>query len=403
MKFKFRCCKDSEDSASSSTPETRSLLNKTQNPVKYSEVVASRNSGLKVSDNQDKTNKSYREEKMYSHMNVANQELQTSKPDMFLRAYNRKYYRMTEVEESVWLGNFEFICLGDPQLGMGDMEMEKEFSRLAVEFVNSRKDLIKLVVICGDHTHNLEDFWSKGDLEGGRKRRIEELKSYKEIWSKLDPKIPLVCVCGNHDVGNKPTVKTIQLYNEQFGSDYFTFWCGAVKFIVLNSQIIQGLDMSDTLAIQHKSWADREFEMEYKHEPVHTVAMCHIPPFCWDVREKNTNFNWPTEKRKMWLDNMVEANVRKVYSAHYHRRAGGVYKGLEVVVSGALGTHIRTKDVPIEYQDSKLDEINFKLSFQGFGGTETNEHTSGLQVVTVTKDGLNEEWLTIAQMRNKIN
>jgi len=392
MKFKrrcYECCQDSEDTEISPTLERKSLLNKKQNPVKYS--------------TNEKTKISNRETRMDTHMNVANQELQTSKRDMFLRAYNQKYYGMTEVEESVWRGKYEFICLGDPQIGMGDMEMEEEFSRLAVEFINSRKHLIKFVVICGDHTHNLEDFWSKGDLEGGRKRRIEELKAYKEIWSKLDSKIPLVCVCGNHDVGNKPSEKTIQLYTDQFGSDYFTFWCGGVKFIVLNSQIIQGLDMSDTLAVQHKSWADRELGMKHKHEPVHTVGMCHIPPFCWDVREKDTNFNWPTEKRKMWLDNMVNANVRKVYSAHYHRRAGGVYEGLEVVVSGALGTHIRTKDVPIEYQDSWLDEINFKLSFQGFGGTETNEDTSGLQVVTVTKEGLSEEWLTIAQMRNKIN
>jgi len=272
-----------------------------------------------------------------------------------------------------------------------------------MEFINKRKDRIKFVVVCGDHTHNLENMWSKGDLEGGRKKRIQELAAFKSIYSKLDETIPLVCVCGNHDVGNKPTEKTTQLYKEEFGDDYLSFWCGGVKFTVLNSQIVQGLSPSDELSIAHEKWADEEFEMKHENEPVHSVVMCHIPPFCWDPEEKNTNFNWPKEKREMWLEKMVKANVKKVYCAHYHRRAGGKYKELEVVVSGALGTHILTKEVPRSLQKSRIEAINFKLSYEGFGGVEASEETSGLQVVTVSKEGLSEEWLNIKQIKKEIN
>jgi len=322
--------------------------------------------------------------------------------NMFLRAQNREFFGMAESNESKWNGSYEFICMGDPQFGMGDQQREEEFSRLAVEFINQRKNSIKFVIICGDHTHNLEDFWSKGDLEGGQRKRLEELVAYKKVYSKLDKSIPLVCVCGNHDVGNKPTTKTIQLYKEEFGDDYFSFWCGGVKFIVLNSQIIQGLETSNALSIAHEKWVDEVFEMKHENEPMHSVVMCHIPPFCWDVQEDDTNFNWPKGKREMWLDKMLKADVKKVYCSHYHRRAGGKYKGLEVVVSGALGTHILTKDVPKEFRGSKLDEINFKLSYQGFGGTEVNEKTSGLQVVSVSSEGLDEEWLSIAQITKEI-
>merc|ERR1712203_1044810 len=132
-----------------------------------------------------------------------------------------------------------------------------EFSKLAVEFINKRRDRIKFVVVCGDHTHNLEDVWSKGNLEGGRKKRIQELAAFKGIYSKLDDTIPLVCVCGNHDVGNKPTEKTIQQYKEEFGDDYLSFWCGGVKFTVLNSQIVQGLSPSDELSIRMRSGQTR--------------------------------------------------------------------------------------------------------------------------------------------------
>jgi len=334
--------------------------------------------------------------------NVSTSKTKTRNVNMFLRAQNREFFGMTEISESIWTSNYEFICMGDPQIGMGDQKMEEEFSRLAVEFINQRKTRIKFVIICGDHTHNLENFWSKGDLEGGRKKRLDELVAYKKIYSKLDKNIPLVCVCGNHDVGNKPTTKTIQLYKDEFGDDYFSFWCGGVKFFVLNSQIIQGLEPSNALSIAHEKWVDEEFEMKHENEPVHSVVVCHIPPFCWDVEERDTNFNWPKGKREMWLNKMSKAGVNKVYCSHYHRRAGGKYKGIEVVVSGALGTHILTKDVPKELQGSKLDEINFKLSYQGFGGIEVNEKTSGLQVVSVSRSGLHEEWLNISQMKKEI-
>jgi len=322
--------------------------------------------------------------------------------DMFHKAQNREFYGMTENYESRWKGAYEFVLLGDAQIGMGEQQEEEEFSRRAVEFINNRRQTIKFVVICGDLTHNLEDIWAKGDVEGGRKKRLDELKSFKKIYCKIDKSIPLVCVCGNHDVGNKPTKDTIQLYTTEFGDDYFVFWSGGVKFLTLNSQIVQGLETSNELSIAHEKWFDTEVQTEHKNEPVHLVPICHIPPFCWDASEKHTNFNWPKGKREMWLEKMVNAGVKKVYSSHYHRRAGGKYKGLEVVVTGAIGTHIVTKEVPEKYQGSKLDEYNFKLSYEGFERTETNEDTSGLQVVTVTKEGLSEKWLTIADITKEL-
>jgi len=322
---------------------------------------------------------------------------------IFLRAQNRTYRGMSKNDESKWQGEYDFICLGDPQIGMGDQKMEEEFCRRAVEFINGRKPRVRFVVVCGDHTHNLEDIWSKGDKDAGRKKRIQELRAYKSIFSKLDEDIPLVCVCGNHDVGNKPTDETIKLYKDEFGDDFMSFWCGGVKFVVLNSQIIQGLDNENKLSRAHEQWLEKELVGNLEDEPAHLICICHIPPFCWDIEEKDTNFNWPSDKRKIWLDKMVDANVKKVYCAHYHRRSGGKYRGLEVVVSAALGTHIRTKPVPKELLGSRLDGINFKLSYDGFGGTETNEETSGLQVVTVTRDGLTENWLTIAEITKEIS
>lgn len=204
---------------------------------------------------------------------------------------------MTKKEESTWNGAFDFICMGDPQIGMGDQKKEEEFSRWAVEFINSRK--VKFVIICGDHTHNLEGFWNKASKKEGRQKRLDQLYAYKTIYSKLDKHIPLVCVCGNHDVGNQPTKETIGLYRDEFGDDYFSFWAGGVKFICLNSQLIQGPDKSQDLAKAHEDWFDMELKRDRRRpRPVHLVVCAHIPPFCFDVEEDETNFNWPKTARR---------------------------------------------------------------------------------------------------------
>jgi len=330
--------------------------------------------------------------------------VQDDKPrDMFHKANNRGFDLLEEQYEGKWSGDFEFICMGDPQIGFYDQKKEEEFSTKAVSFINLMKP--RFVVVCGDHTHNLEDIWSKKKgLEHGRKKRIEELKAYKNIYRKLDKDIPLVCVCGNHDVGNKPTERTTQLYKDEFGDDYFAFWCGGVKFIAVNSQIIQGLEESNELAKAHQEWFDEELARHMDdNKPVHLVAMAHIPPFCFDMKEASCNFNWPEEKRKTWLDKMVDAGVSKFYCAHYHHRSGGRYRELEVVVAAAIGTHIKRKTVPEEIKDDIVQRANFLLAGESFGGLKLEEDLSGLQVVTVTKEGLSEEWLTIAQMNKKIS
>jgi len=322
--------------------------------------------------------------------------------DMFHKAKNRKFDMLDWQYEAKWGGNYEFICIGDPQIGFFDQEKEEEFSRRAVSFINQRKP--RFVVVCGDHTHNLEDIWSKKGLKHGQKRRIEELRAYKDIYRNLNKDIPLVCVCGNHDVGNQPTKMTIQLYKDEFGDDYFAFWCGGVKFIVVNSQIIQGLDESNELAKAHQEWFDEELARHVDdNKPVHLVPMCHIPPFCYDMKEDDCNFNWPAAKREKWLDKLVDAGVRKFYCAHYHHRSGGKYRELEVVVTSALGTHIKRKAAPEEMKDDIVKQANFLLSGGSFDGLKLDEDLSGVQVVTVTKESLSEEWLTIAQMNKEIS
>ena len=57
-----------------------------------------------------------------------------------------------------------------------------------------------------------------------KKYREEQEKDFVDAFKELDNEIPLVCVCGNHDVGNTPTARTVSTYRNVFGDDYFSFW-----------------------------------------------------------------------------------------------------------------------------------------------------------------------------------
>jgi len=74
---------------------------------------------------------------------------------------------------------------------------------------------------------------------GLKDRRGQQYDSFVTVFKELDPDIKLVCVCGNHDIGDVPDQNTLKIYRGQFGQDYFAFWVGGVKFVVLNSQYTQ--------------------------------------------------------------------------------------------------------------------------------------------------------------------
>lgn len=50
-------------------------------------------------------------------------------------------------------------------------------------------------------------------IPGTMHRKAQE-RDWNELFQTLDTKIPLVCVCGNHDLGNTPTATAIQVIEQ---------------------------------------------------------------------------------------------------------------------------------------------------------------------------------------------
>ena len=158
--------------------------------------------------------------------------------DRFLRASNRGFRGLDFAREGQWRGDFAFVQLADPQLGMlhwnKSWEEEGAMLKKAVDQINALKP--KFVVVCGDLVNAYPD----------TQLAEQELQfaDFKRITSQLDPAIPLVCVCGNHDVGDRPTNATVAQYGKHVGDNYFSFWAGGVRFLALDTQIYRDWALS---------------------------------------------------------------------------------------------------------------------------------------------------------------
>jgi len=168
-------------------------------------------------------------------------------------------------------------------------------------------------------------------------RKAQE-KDWNEVIQTLDNEIPLICVCGNHDLGNTPTATTIQNYVKAFGSeDYFTFWCGGVFNIVLNSQFFEDPSQVEDLAETHMKWIDEQLAHAKAKAATHILVFQHIPFFLQSFDEAKQYFNLENSFRMMMLDKFVSAGVKGIFCGHYHRNGGGKYKQIEEVVTSAVG------------------------------------------------------------------
>lgn len=245
--------------------------------------------------------------------------------------------------QSTWNKDFFFIQAADTQLGLmynwrgnpypdSKWDEEIELCKASVEILNGMNPKPEFFIVCGD----LVDAFGEQYPEI-RQKQEEDLK---EIYSKLSPEIPMICVCGNHDIGNSPTQDSIEKYKASFGDDYFTFYKNGCCFIVINSQFYEDASNVPELYEKHEQWLEAELRAAADRGVAHIVVFQHIPWFVENSDEEKMYFNVEKELRMKKLEQFFQAGVRKIFCGHYHRNAGGFYKELEVIVTSAIGCQI---------------------------------------------------------------
>lgn len=255
-------------------------------------------------------------------------------------ARGKRFLPLNRRVEREWAGDFSFIQAADTQFGMQESYVEKKeefgweqevaWSRTLVQHVNTMHPRPRFMVICGD----LLDAWPQTQSHV----RSQQEKDFKSVFEHLQ--IPCVCVCGNHDIGNQPTMESVSQYQSSFGDDFFSFWCGGVYFLVINSQYYEDSSQVPELALEQEHWLEQQLKKIRKRKPKHAVVFQHIPLFLQSPDEDKEYFNFRKDLRLKLLNKFYAAGIRHVFSGHYHRNAGGMFKDLQMVVTSAVGAQL---------------------------------------------------------------
>lgn len=204
--------------------------------------------------------------------------------------------------------------------------------------------------------------------------------------AEVDESIPLLCLCGNHDVGNRPNSAAIDLFRARFGPDYFVFWVGGVRGIVINSQLYKDSSLCPDLAAAQDAWLTEELAKP----PTFTIVFSHIPPFIETAGEPSGYFNLDPEIRASLLARMHKGGVRAWFCGHYHRNMLCADGDLEVIISSAVGTTLRPKGTDV-------------LGLDGFCDPDCGPHTSGLRIVKVHENAVHHQWFTMGAVPEAVD
>jgi len=214
-----------------------------------------------------------------------------------------------------------FIQLTDPQFGMFDnnasFEKETALYEKAVTKINNLKP--DFVVITGDFVHNPNS--------------LAQIQEFKRITAKINPKIPVYYLPGNHDLGQTPDKESIKKYNKNYGSDRFSFNHKGSSLIGFNTSLIKAkLEKPEQ---EQYNWLVKK--LKKSQEANHRILFCHYPFFNKTADEPTAYSNIDLGYREKYLDLFKDFRVDAVFSGHYHNNKLLNDGPVQLVTTSALG------------------------------------------------------------------
>jgi 3',5'-cyclic AMP phosphodiesterase CpdA len=216
---------------------------------------------------------------------------------------------------------FFIIQVTDPQFGM--FESDKGFSKETELYEKAVNAINRLnpdfVVITGDLVNNKDD--------------RSQIAEFKRITANINSKIPVYYSPGNHDIGQSPEQKDIDLFVSDYGHDRFSFKHKKSYFIGLNSCIIKST--TPVLEELQYNWLKEKLSKTGKVKQI--IVFCHYPLFLNSSDEPEAYFNIPPETRNRYLSLFKEYNVKALFAGHLHNNASAKYEDIDMITTSAVG------------------------------------------------------------------
>jgi serine/threonine-protein phosphatase CPPED1 len=220
---------------------------------------------------------------------------------------------------------FYFIQFSDPQLGMYRADSDFVHDAANFEFAVASANRLRpaFVIVTGDLVNKPGD--------------SAQVAAYHRIVAKLDRRIKLYNLPGNHDVGNIPTPASIAKYHRQFGPDHYVFRSGSLAGVVLNSSLLQQPDSAPKENAAQEKWLEDTLAALSREKGTQIVIFQHHPWFLTAPDEAAQYFNIPVATRARYLALFKRYGVRYLFSGHYHQNSIAHDGSIEMVTTGPVG------------------------------------------------------------------
>lgn len=167
----------------------------------------------------------------------------------------------------------------------------------------------------------------------------DQYDEFMRISHTVDADIPVHWLPGNHDVAPDtvvPTPESIETYRTAFGPDYYAFDHGPIRFIGLNTPVIDHPEyVPDELAAQLEFLGAQLADAVSRGlEP---IIAGHHPLFLESADEPDSYWNLPSPQREQILALAHGHGVRLILGGHWHRNRIAFDGDLEMVTTGPVG------------------------------------------------------------------
>jgi len=288
-----------------------------------------------------------------------------------------------------------FVVCADTQLGTvnqnKEWNTELEYIDKAVDIINNMKVTPSFVSVCGDLVEMEGSIYTnkKGSpysMEQCHVIQDKQNQDFKRAWSKLDGRIPLICMCGNHDVGNRPTRKSIDRFKAAFGDEYLAYWTNGTYNIVMNNVLFNDPTGAPDLFEEQIEWLEDRLKYANQHCANQIFVFAHHPWFLYNEHENQLTmqgksilpeawgegdigdgyFSIPREYRKIALDLFKKYHVSASFSGHFHQNVVSKTDwGMDMIITGPLSVTLESDGKP-EQKDKNGNGIRI-VEVQGKG------------------------------------
>lgn len=270
-----------------------------------------------------------------------------------------------------------FVILADTQIGMTSLNQEWEtelsYFRQAVKKINELQPRPKFVSACGDLVDMEHTFYSNNpkalmqyEYEECERIQDQQNEDFKKVFQEVHPDIALVCLCGNHDIGNRPTPKSINKFRDAFGDEYFAFWTNGTYNIVLNNVLFTNPTGAQEIFEQQLVWLEQRLQYANQYKASQIFIFAHHPWFLYNEDEDvpdlmhhgsafpsewdfdgsgkfnnqvfpDSYFSVPKTYRKIALDLFHKYKVSACFSGHFHQNLiSKSSQGMDMIVTAPL-------------------------------------------------------------------